>query len=107
MTSIGPIAVRRAYFSCPGCGLGEYPADRRIGLEGGISRQGRRLICWFGGRHSFAEAAASLQESGGWTVSDETIRQALLRLGVGWKRAKTWITSPDPSYLRKKGRATG
>jgi transposase len=40
-------------------------------------------------------------------VSDETIRQALMRLGVGWKRAKTWITSPDPAYLRKKGRATG
>src|SRR4051794_19192814 len=39
-------------------------------------------------------------------VSDETIRQALIRLGVGWKRAKTWITSPDPAYLRKKGRAT-
>jgi transposase len=40
-------------------------------------------------------------------VRDETIRQALLRLGVGWKRAKTWITSPDPAYLRKKRRATG
>ena len=40
-------------------------------------------------------------------VSDETIRQAIKRLGVGWKRAKTWITSPDPAYLRKKGRATG
>jgi transposase len=39
-------------------------------------------------------------------VSDETVRQALKRLGVGWKRAKTWITSPDPAYLRKKGRAT-
>mgnify|MGYP003623171789 CR=1 FL=1 len=40
-------------------------------------------------------------------VRGETIRQALLRLGVGWKRAKTWITSPDTAYLRKKGRATG
>ena len=40
-------------------------------------------------------------------VSDETIRQALKRLGCGWKRAKTWITSPDPAYLRKKRRATG
>ena len=39
-------------------------------------------------------------------VSDETIRQAIKRLGVGWKRAKTWITSPDPAYLRKRGRAT-
>src|SRR3954462_11302259 len=40
-------------------------------------------------------------------LSDETIRQALKRLGVGWKRAKTWITSPDPAYLRKKTRGTG
>ena len=39
-------------------------------------------------------------------VSGETIRRALRRLGVGWKRAKTWITSPDPAYARKKGRAT-
>ncbi len=35
-------------------------------------------------------------------VSDETIRQALLRLGIAWKRAKHWITSPDPAYDRKK-----
>lgn len=40
-------------------------------------------------------------------VSDETIRNALKRLGVGWKRAKKWITSPDPEYARKKARATG
>ena len=40
-------------------------------------------------------------------VSDETIRQAIKRLGVGWKRAKRWVTSPDPAYRRKKGRATG
>jgi len=40
-------------------------------------------------------------------MSGESVRRALKRLGVGWKRAKTWITSPDPAYLRKKGRATG
>ncbi len=40
-------------------------------------------------------------------VCDETIRNALKRLGVGWKRAKRWITSPDPEYARKKARATG
>jgi hypothetical protein len=39
-------------------------------------------------------------------VSDETIRQAMGRLGVRWKRAKQWITSPDPEYARKKVRAT-
>ena len=40
-------------------------------------------------------------------VSGETIRQTLLRLGQGWKRAKHWITSPDPEYTRKKADATG
>ena len=39
-------------------------------------------------------------------ISDETIRQALLRLGIAWKRAKHWITSPDPGYEQKKTDAT-
>jgi len=40
-------------------------------------------------------------------VTGETIRATLVRLGVRWLRAKTWITSPDPAYARKKGGATG
>ena len=39
-------------------------------------------------------------------LSAETIRQALLCPGVGWKRAKRWLTSPDPAYARKKVAAT-
>ena len=40
-------------------------------------------------------------------VSGETIRATLVRLlGVRWRRAKRWITSPDPLYERKKGGAT-
>jgi transposase len=35
-------------------------------------------------------------------VSIERIRVTLKRLGVGWQRAKEWITSPDPEYTRKK-----
>jgi transposase len=35
-------------------------------------------------------------------VSGETIRATLQRLGIRWKRAKRWITSPDPEYARKK-----
>lgn len=46
----------------------------------------------------------------GWTprvLSIEAIRQTLQRLGVGWNRAKHWITSPDPQYAKKKRRGTG
>jgi len=56
------------------------------------------------------ELAAEVSFAEGITaerVSGETIRQAILRLGVRWKRAKQWITSPDPEYARKKlGRQT-
>ena len=38
-------------------------------------------------------------------LSPETIRQAFLRLGVSWRRAKHWLTSPDPAYARKKAAA--
>jgi Winged helix-turn helix len=39
-----------------------------------------------------------------YPVSIETIRHALKRLGVQWRRAKRWITSPDPQYALKKTR---
>ena len=39
-------------------------------------------------------------------VSDEAIRNALKRLGISWKRAKHWITSPDPNYTQKNISAT-
>jgi transposase len=39
-------------------------------------------------------------------LSHEAVRQAVKRLGSGWKRAKQWITSPDPAYARKKKRGT-
>lgn len=39
-------------------------------------------------------------------LSAETIRQALMRLAVSWKRAKRWLTSPASAYARKKVAAT-
>jgi hypothetical protein len=45
----------------------------------------------------------------GWmerSVSIETMRQTLSRLGINWKRAKHWISSPDPLYQEKKLLAT-
>ncbi len=49
---------------------------------------------------SFAEGITPRQ------VSGETIRTALAALDVRWKRAKHWITSPDPAYARKKSHVT-
>jgi hypothetical protein len=35
-------------------------------------------------------------------ITGETVRATLARMGIGWERAKRWITSPDPEYVRKK-----
>ena len=53
--------------------------------------------------------AAQVCYDKGWTarrLSGEAIRLVLKRLGVGWKRAKHWLVSPDPQYARKKNSAT-
>ena len=54
--------------------------------------------------------AAEVCHARGWTarrLSAEGMRGVLARLGIGWKRAKHWITSPDPAYAKKKSCGTG
>jgi transposase len=56
------------------------------------------------------DLAAQVCFEKGWTqrrLTGEAIRQTLKRLGVGWKRAKHWLVSPDPAYAAKKKCATG
>ena len=49
---------------------------------------------------AFAEGLTAMR------VSDETVRATLARLGIRWRRAKDWITSPNPAYAQKNGAAT-
>ena len=56
------------------------------------------------------ELAAEVSYERGLTperVTGETIRATLARLGVRWRRAKRWISSPDPEYARKKAHGIG
>jgi len=51
------------------------------------------------------DLAAEVCFEKGWTkrrLSGEAIRQTSKRLGVGWKRAKHWLVSPDPEYAGQK-----
>jgi transposase len=51
------------------------------------------------------DLVAEICHQRGWTprqLTGEAIRLALQRLGIRWRRAKRWITSPDPAYARKK-----
>ena len=54
--------------------------------------------------------AAEVCHQKGWTtrrLTAEWMRGVLARLGIGWKRAKHGITSPDPDYAKKKRCGTG
>jgi DDE superfamily endonuclease len=51
-----------------------------------------------------AAVVAHAQGLTAWRVSGETVRATRARMGVRWRRAKAWITSPDPEYARKKSK---
>ena len=84
-----------------------FPGERAEQLRALLHRRPRD----FGSATSLwtLDLAAEVSLAQGLTdhlVTGEAIRMTLLRLGVGWKRAQHWITSPDPAYARKKGSAT-
>ena len=60
-----------------------------------------------------AQVAHEQGLSGERQLSIESVRTALKRLGMNWKRAKAWINSPgtpacpDGAYTRKKSDVTG
>jgi transposase len=77
-----------------------------VGLEGlaGLVHQSPRQYGYANSLWSLAQLAeVSLKEGlSSEPVSYETVRQALKRLDIDWRRARQHITSPDPHYERKK-----
>jgi transposase len=85
--------------------LGEAELERlRAILHQSPRAFGHARSTWTLARLAEVARAEGLSET---VLSIETIRRALLRLGVGWKRAERWLTSPDPAYARKNAGATG
>lgn len=72
---MGPIPVRRTYFTCPACGQGAFGADRVLGLEGYLTRGAQRLASLAGVQQSFGRAEQLLAELAGWQLDEETIRR--------------------------------
>ena len=85
-----------------------FDSESLEGLRALLHRSPRH----FGKPHSIwtLELVADVSFERGLTperVSRQTIANALARLGIGWRRAKRWITSPDPEYARKKALGIG
>jgi hypothetical protein len=76
MSALGAITIQHVYFTCTACKQGGYSADAKLGIDGFLTAQARRLVCLAGGQRSFENAEMPLKELCGWHISDERIRQA-------------------------------
>jgi hypothetical protein len=109
--------VRHAIQACHTRGLvalsaqSRRPQRTRVGLNAGTAEPLRALLherprAYGKARRTWTlRLAAEVCWEHGLTpsqVSLEPMRQTLNRLGVSWRRAKRWITSPDPQYALKK-----
>jgi hypothetical protein len=95
MTSVGLISLLRVYFFCLSCELGSYPLDDVLGLDGFLSKQARRVVCFIACNNSFAWTEEILGEACGWSISDELIRQTCYREG---ERIERWLDGDEAAY---------
>lgn len=89
--------MRRVYFTCGACRSGEYALDGRLGIDGHVSPQARRLLCLAAASWSFAQAERKLEELCGIRTSDFTIRevcQSEAQAMLQWQRESAAAHQP-------------
>jgi hypothetical protein len=69
------VTLSRAYFTCRCCGAHAHALDDRLGVDGLLSRQAQRLLCWVGAEWSFERCAQYLRDIAGMLVCDNTVRK--------------------------------
>lgn len=79
---VGDYTLRRPYYHCSTCRLGDAPLDARLGLDGSALSPGLgRVVGRLGLAHAFGEAADQVAETLGVVVPVEAVRR--LTEGVG------------------------
>ena len=95
--------LQRVYFDCRRCARGEYAGDGRVGLQGGQTRQARRLLCSAGTSWSYAAASAQLKEFCGLEVCAGTIRNVCHAAAA---QVEVWQANV-PAATEKFGKSPG
>src|SRR5262245_36497665 len=75
LTAAGDVRVTRLDLVCRRCSASRYPLDERLGLEGFVSPQAKKLLTLAGASWSFAGAARHLAEFCGLRTCDQTVRK--------------------------------
>jgi hypothetical protein len=110
----GSFAIVRDYYHHEGKGLGHYPFDAALGLEGGKTPALARLVCLEGAdQDSYQQAEEHLKQTGGIHISARQIQRLVQQVGAGaqiWQEREALKplpkTRPVP-ILYVSGDATG
>ena len=81
-TRLGEVRVKRRYFYCRKCGVGDYPLDRALRLAGKRVTPGAEAVyADAAGSDSYEEARRKLWNLAGVTVSRATLQRHSVRIG--------------------------
>ncbi|HEY6072162.1 MAG TPA: ISKra4 family transposase [Anaerolineales bacterium] len=110
----GKIRYERGYYLCRGCGQGQCPLDRRMGIEPGQVTPGlAKLLALAGVEVAFEEAGRWMEQFLLFRVSDNTIRKETERFGeLQAQREASWQahSQAEPELqqrLQQLGRKAG
>ena len=95
-TLFGTITVRRRYGYCHHCKKGDFPDDRRLGLdESGLSPEVKRLSGLFGGETDFARGSELLWEASRIRLSSKQLQRVSESLGEEIAQEEEADVGPD------------
>jgi hypothetical protein len=84
----GSFVLERDYYYHSGKGIGHYPADAALGIQGGKTPALLRLVCLEGADEaSYQKAEEHLRETGGINVSARQIQRVVQHIGAA---AQQW-----------------
>jgi hypothetical protein len=95
----GAFLLERDYYYHPGKGVGHYPADAALGIEGGKTPALLRLVCLEGANEaSYQKAEEHLRETGGISLSARQIQRSVQQIGAGaqqWQQREALKPLPE------------
>src|SRR5204862_2531434 len=83
LTVLGPVQLRRPYYTCADCAKGQYPADAELGVADLQSSPGvRRMEAVVGSEMPFAPGCEPMKLLAGLDVTAKAIERAAEAIGA-------------------------
>ncbi len=118
LSVFGRVSYNRRYYSCPSCGNGHSPLDKKMNIAAGEVTAGlAELLALAGVESSFVESSRFIERFLLFRVSDNTLRKETERFGElqkaqeeEWKKQsqkEAWLQERLQKYGKRAGRLYG